>query len=188
MELNTRPWRSRITCHNFAVGHEETELTMGTHISDGPNSKRPIEFGTRTLFNLGGMQLAGPLGAGPRVRVRPLDAVAHELGFTPDDVVFIKIDVEGFEGGVLEGARSLLGEGADHPAVMFERNGRVLPVEIALPLAIRDPLSLIVDRFRFTTLVRLPGDNWLCTRDWDVRVEDAAREESRRSWVQHGCE
>lgn len=64
--------------------------------------------------------LAGGAGRpGRRVRVTTLDAEWSRLGCPPVD--FVKIDVEGFEGQVIAGARRLLRDAA--PLVMFEISG-----------------------------------------------------------------
>jgi len=59
------------------------------------------------------------------VATRPLDDVLQEEGI--DVVRFIKIDVEGYESEVLNGARGLLSRGSDAPIISIEHFDGFLP-------------------------------------------------------------
>lgn len=90
-----------ITCRNIAVGDGAGEVTI--RIPDGTNE------GTGTVLGHGGS------GEGARVTMDRLDAIAADFG---EGVGLIKIDVEGMEQAVLDGAGGIIARNA--PAILFE--------------------------------------------------------------------
>jgi FkbM family methyltransferase len=101
--------QGRVTVLPFAVGHVNAITQLSASISDGPNADRPIEYGSRNAFNLGGLSIGK---GGEPVRMRTLDSMAFQ------GCNFLKIDVEGFEPLVLLGAMDLLRK--HRPVVVYE--------------------------------------------------------------------
>jgi len=73
--------------------------------------------GMTRLIEAGGPAGRGRSGGG--VECRTLDGIRPEIALPPVDV--LKVDVEGWEARVLQGARGLIAD--DRPAVVFEVNG-----------------------------------------------------------------
>lgn len=90
-----------VTVHNVAAGAEGGALTLHVPLEDGREVK------TRASFEHPGQPCVETL-----VRVVALDALALQ------GVSFIKIDVEGHEWSVLQGARQLLAR--DRPVLLVE--------------------------------------------------------------------
>ena len=88
--------RPSIHCHCYALGGEERELTMVLQENSELNSLAPLAA-------------ASAAGASALVRMRRLDHWAQEHGV--DRIDLLKMDVEGFELQVLEGAKGLLRAG-----------------------------------------------------------------------------
>lgn len=114
----------KILCHNIqtqqrtniipmktAIGNKRCQAHMHDSVSDGPNCNKPLN--EAEYFNLGGRQLG--VGGEP-VEIYRLD----DLISTDQLVDFIKIDVEGFESFVVDGARSLIAR--CRPVIFFEHN------------------------------------------------------------------
>jgi FkbM family methyltransferase len=106
--------RTNITVMDCALGNKECKAQMHISVSDGVNCNVPIHDGA--YFNLGGRQLGV---GGDDVQIRRLDDI-----WTADmpPVDYIKIDVEGFEDFVVDGARSLFDR--CKPTVFFEHNDK----------------------------------------------------------------
>ncbi len=104
-------------CYNIipiaaALGNKHCTAQMHATIPDGPNCNMPIN--STDMFNFGGRQLG--VGGEP-VQIYTLDDIWHAC--TPP-VDFIKIDVEGFENFVVDGARNLIRHCS--PVIFFEHN------------------------------------------------------------------
>lgn len=100
---------NKVTVFPCAAGHLDAPSRLAATVSDGPNANRPIEYGSRHPFNLGGLSIGK---GGEAVQMRTLDS----FGFPGCD--FLKIDVEGFEPLVLLGALELLR--SCRPVVVYE--------------------------------------------------------------------
>lgn len=94
------------------------------------------------------------------VPVRPLTAVAEELGL--DRIDFMKIDAEGFEAGVLEGAEPLLTGPGRPRAILLEENDPVragaLPPALSLLDRLGYALRALPRRLWRPELTRVPDD------------------------------
>ena len=88
----------QVLCANLALNDVTNVIASPDACGEAPGFARipPLDYGAE--YNFGGISLAGPGGPGLRVRVAPLD----ELELPACD--FLKIDVEGFEPQVLNGA------------------------------------------------------------------------------------
>ena len=93
---------------------------MHESVSDGPNCNKPLN--NSEYFNLGGRQLGV---GGEAVEICRLDDL-FPVESESQQIDFIKIDVEGFENFVADGARSLIAR--CRPVIFFEHNEkRVTP-------------------------------------------------------------
>ena len=102
---------SNIVVIPYALGNRACRAQMHATIPDGPNCN--MEINDNGFYNFGGRQLG--IG-GEAVEIRRLD----DIWPADQRVDFIKIDVEGFEDFVVDGARALIDRW--HPVVFFEHN------------------------------------------------------------------
>jgi FkbM family methyltransferase len=112
--------RSNITPLKIAIGNKNCLAQMHESVPDGPNCNKPLN--TTDFFNLGGRQLGT---GGEYVDICKLDDL---FPAEPESrqIDFIKIDVEGFESFVVDGARALITR--CRPVIFFEHNEkRVTP-------------------------------------------------------------
>ena len=77
----------------------DTEATLDLYSGSQSNSGS-------SSFSKANASTWGPVGAVHHVRARPLDSILNEIGISHVDV--LKVDVEGAEFGVLQGARETL--------------------------------------------------------------------------------
>ena len=98
LELNSLQERVRVLDYGLSDGDGEGMISVG----DSSATLHPVEGG-QTEFS-------------ERIRFRPLDAVAGELGITGVDL--IKVDIDGHEPRFLAGARELIMR--DRPAMVME--------------------------------------------------------------------
>ena len=114
----------------------------------------PVALGSQQgrcrIMNLGANSGCGFATQGGDALVMPLD----EFNFV--DIDFIKIDVEGYEGHVLAGARSLLAR--CRPAVFFEDNGVGLANYGAAWI---DPKAILAD-FGYVRKARIAKNELWC--------------------------
>lgn len=66
------------------------------------------------------------------VKVKPLDAIYDQLGISPDDKVMIKVDTEGMEVDVIEGAKNFLTNQKHLIMVLESIHSEAKPIEEAL--------------------------------------------------------
>lgn len=129
-----------VEVHNVGAGAAEGGFTLYVPLRDG----RPV--GTRASF----IPVEGDHRE-IRVRVLPLDRLGvHDVGF-------VKIDAEGFERDVLEGAREMLLR--DRPVLLIEIDpaGRS-PAEFAATFALLEGLGYAGSYFDGRGLVRCGAD------------------------------
>lgn len=88
---------------------------------------------------------AAPEGRTVTVPTRTVDAWLAALGVDPDLVTFVKVDVQGWEGHVLAGARGLLAR--RHVAWQMEISPSLLRQAGTVPQALYDSLRRHFDRF-----------------------------------------
>lgn len=103
--------RRNITPQKIALGNRRCRAQMHESVSDGPNCNKLLN--NSEYFNLGGRQLG--IG-GEAVEIYRLDDVIS----ADQQIDFIKIDVEGFENFVVDGARALIAR--CRPVIFFEHN------------------------------------------------------------------
>jgi FkbM family methyltransferase len=97
---------------SVALGNKWCIAQMHATIPDGPNCNMPLN--ETDMFNFGGRQLGV---GGEAVEIYTLDGLWNS-GTPPVD--FIKIDVEGFENFVVDGALNLIRRCS--PVIFFEHN------------------------------------------------------------------
>lgn len=144
----------RVRVHACAAGHEARTVAMARTVADGPNTTDPVQCGSETAFNIGGLALG--LG-GPPAAMVTLDS----LGLRHVDL--IKIDVEGAEPFVLCGALRTIA--ASRPAILFESNHKRVTADMrrTLGLAADHPVP---DPFRLLaglgySISQVSSDNFL---------------------------
>lgn len=96
---------------NVAIGNKIKMITQNNFITDGPNFNQPIEYYTDKSFNYGGLSIGYN---GEECMMISIDS----LQLTKCD--FIKIDVEGFEYGVILGALNTILK--FKPVIFYEQN------------------------------------------------------------------
>jgi FkbM family methyltransferase len=109
---------SNVKLYNNAVANKPIKYSLGKSISDGASVDLPISYGKNTYSNLGGVKLG--LG-GESVECITIDSL------NLDSCDYIKIDVEGAEHLVIEGAKETIKR--FKPAIMFEHNSQRLSDE-----------------------------------------------------------
>lgn len=102
----------RISTYNMAVGNKDEIETTMNGLCD---VNRPIEYVTGRQINYGGLNLGK---GGEPVKLVSLDEWSRREGL--NGIKLIKIDVEGAERLVLDGARELIKK--DRPVVFYEEN------------------------------------------------------------------
>ncbi len=107
--------RRNIRVEGVAIGNRTCTAAMHATIPDGPNCNRPTN--DDEYFNFGGRQLG--IGGEP-VAIHRLDDLWPMAGVTEPPVDFMKIDVEGFENFVVDGAAALIDR--CRPVIFFEHN------------------------------------------------------------------
>jgi len=102
-----------VWCFNKAVGNINGEVEMNDSVADGHNPTERIEYGTKDLYNLAGLEVGSGGEVVEMVRIDDYD-------FPKID--FIKMDVEGYEPLVLEGAIETIKK--DRPVISYESNSK----------------------------------------------------------------
>lgn len=104
---------ANVWCFNKAVGNISGEVEMNEHVTDGHNPKEKIKYGVKQLYNLAGLEVGSGGEVVEMVRIDDYD-------FPKID--FMKIDVEGYEPLVLEGAIETIKR--DRPIISYESNSK----------------------------------------------------------------
>lgn len=107
---------TNVYCYNNAVGHLNRQVEMDPYSTDGENNYRRISYGTDSVFNIAGVQVGA---GGESVEMITIDSL--DL----DRCDFIKIDVEGYEPLVIEGAVETIKK--FRPAISYESNIKKSP-------------------------------------------------------------
>lgn len=102
-----------VACYNKAVGNVSGTVEMNSYAFDGQNSREQIEYGTNNLYNLAGLEIGH---GGESVEMVTID------DYDFPEVDFIKIDVEGYEPLVLEGAINTIKR--CRPIISYESNSK----------------------------------------------------------------
>lgn len=102
---------SDVKLYNNAVANKPITYSLGKSISDGYVLDLPISYGKNSYSNLGGVKLGS---GGESVECITIDSL------NLDSCDYIKIDVEGAEHLVIEGAKETIKR--FKPAIMFEHN------------------------------------------------------------------
>jgi FkbM family methyltransferase len=109
--MNSLP---NVVCFNKAVGECNAMVEMNPYSTDGSNNYSNIEYGTDNLYNLAGVQIGT---GGEEVEMIAIDSLNLEA------CDFIKIDVEGYEPHVIEGAINTIKK--FKPVISYESNSKV---------------------------------------------------------------
>lgn len=143
---------SNVATYNVAVGHQEGSCTMSSMLYDGYNVA--VDYDTEQFLNYGGISLGA---GGEAVRMITVDSLHL------DQCDYIKIDVEGAEPLVLEGAIETIRR--HKPVILFECNCKSVTPEMRESLGISherviDSAVTILQREGYL-LKKIPGDNVL---------------------------
>lgn len=131
-----------VVCHNKAVGHFSGSVEMNQRVADGQNTDNDIEYGTDLFYNLAGLEVGS---GGESVEMVKID------DFNFQKVDYIKIDVEGYEPFVLEGAIETIKR--SKPVISYESNSKCAKG------VTRTSHEILVDLGY--TCTNVWGDNWL---------------------------
>jgi len=104
---------ANVWCFNKAVGNISGEVEMNECVPDGHNPTDKIGYGTKDLYNLAGLEVGSGGEVVEMVRIDDYD-------FPKID--FMKIDVEGYEPLVIEGAIKTIKR--DRPIISYESNSK----------------------------------------------------------------
>lgn len=104
---------ANVWCFNNAVGNISGEVEMNECVADGHNPTGKIGYGTKDLYNLAGLEIGSGGEVVEMVRIDDYD-------FPKID--FMKIDVEGYEPLVIEGAIKTIKR--DRPIISYESNSK----------------------------------------------------------------
>jgi FkbM family methyltransferase len=104
---------ANVWCFNKAVGNISGKVEMNECVSDGHNPTGRIRYGTRDLYNLAGLEVGSGGEVVEMIRIDDYD-------FPKID--FMKIDVEGYEPLVIEGAVETIKR--DRPIISYESNSK----------------------------------------------------------------
>lgn len=141
-----------VQCYNVALGHYNGEAEMNGFSYDGPNSLSTVSYDDGPMYNLAGLQIGEH---GEKVKMRTLDSLfAYNLDWGDEEVVFMKIDVEGYEPYVLQGAELLI-QGYS-PIICFEYNHK-------RSNSYKTSFE-VLDEYGYTYR-KLYGENWIATKE-----------------------
>jgi FkbM family methyltransferase len=101
--------------YNMAVGHSVCKCHMDNHTNDGSNTDKSVVYGGNTMLNLSGLRIGT---GGEAINMVTVDS----FNFNRCD--FIKIDTEGFDPLVLQGAKNTILR--FKPSIQFEWNGKIV--------------------------------------------------------------
>lgn len=104
-----------VLCLNNAVGNVMGNVEMNSFSIDGDNSFSPVSYGTEMFFNLAGLQVGSGGESAYMLTVDSMNLKSCD---------FIKIDVEGYEPLVLEGAKKTIEK--YRPIISYESNFKTL--------------------------------------------------------------
>ena len=108
----------RVHAFNIALGNKHCSASMHNKCVDGDNTHIPLN--NTHNFNFGGLQIG--LGGDP-IEIQTVDSLKFDK-----KIDFIKIDVEGFEDFVIDGALKTITK--DRPVIFFEKNDKVKTVNM----------------------------------------------------------
>jgi FkbM family methyltransferase len=144
--------RPNVTPYNVCVGHKNTVTTMSQKTHCGENIHANVSYGEGPIMNLGGMSI----GQGGQ---STLMITIDSLGLNKCD--FIKLDVEGAEGLVIQGAANTIRK--FRPVICYEyadyldMSGLCETLGLSeLPYPKKELEALGYKEFQ-----HLGGDNWL---------------------------
>jgi FkbM family methyltransferase len=137
---------------NKCVGHTNMTCNLSRNAKCGENSDIDICYGNGPIMNLGGVSIGG---SGEEVEMITIDSLNLE---TCD---FIKIDVEGAEGLVIEGATETIRK--FKPIICFEWSPYLdnKPMEEYFHRQRIPTVQELLIKLGYTVFKFLEGDNWL---------------------------
>ena len=147
---------NRIMTYNLAVGNKDGIMTTMNSLCD---TNTPVDYVTDRHVNYGGMNLGK---GGEPVKLVSLDRWIEREGIY--GVKLIKIDVEGAERLVIDGARELIKR--DRPVVFYEENWKNITSQMVEMYDLKNDVILMDIRKFFIeemgySEVRKLGNNWL---------------------------
>ena len=144
--------RANVTAFNVCVGHTNTSTTLSTKTHCGENTETQVTYGDGPIMNLGGMAIGQ---GGQPVGMIQIDS----LGLTECD--FMKIDVEGAEGLVIQGAAETIRK--YKPVITFEYADYLDTSQLCKTLGLNElpnPKKEL-EALGYKEIKHIEGDNWL---------------------------
>jgi FkbM family methyltransferase len=106
----------KVNCFNFGLGHKEFTADFLFN---------PINTGASHIKNAKPMQRGIP----SKAEIKPLDSVFEGFGLQKEDKILMKIDVEGMEAEVLQGARKFISTFANILIIMESSHSEMKNIE-----------------------------------------------------------
>lgn len=133
-----------VFAYNNAVGDFTGNVEMNPFSTDGSNSMERIEYGGDKYFNLAGVQIGS---GGEKVKMIKIDDMMIPC------CDFMKIDVEGYEPHVLEGAKDTVAR--CKPTIVYEVNNKKSDRAISTSTEILESYGYLC--------TQIWSDNWIAT-------------------------
>lgn len=149
---------NNVRTYHMAVGHQNGEATLNRRCDRG----REIKYDRNEETNFGGVNLG--IG-GEKVKMVNLSDFVDQLDLEDRQVKLIKIDVEGAEKMVIEGAKRLIER--DRPIVFFEENYKALTREMIEMFNLSDEIvkmnirSYFKNELKYSQIIKIK-ENFLC--------------------------
>lgn len=149
MNMSSRP---NVRPMNKCVGHKLGTAQMSQHAHFGENSEKTLQYGDAPTMNLGGVSLG--------VGGEPVEMITIDSLNLPE-CDFIKMDVEGAEGLVVQGARQTIQK--YRPAICYEYSPQLDTSEMKafFGLEAMPDVRKELEALGYTTFKQLEGDNWI---------------------------
>ncbi len=144
--------RPNVVPLNTCVGHMDQMTTLSQHTHCGENTEKPIVYGEGPEMNLGGVSIGEGGQPVPMVRI-------DSLGLKSCD--FIKLDVEGAEGLVIQGAADTIRR--FRPVICYEYADYLDMSELCRTLGLESlpNVKKELEALGYKDFQHLGADNWL---------------------------
>lgn len=149
MNMETRP---NVIPINKCVGHKMGTANLSKNAKWGENSEMDVSYGNGPVMNLGGVSLGTD---GEPVEMITIDSM------NLDGCDFIKMDVEGAEGLVIQGAVNTIRK--YRPTICFEYSPHLdtKPMAESFGLSEVPDVKKELEKLGYTNFRCLEGENWI---------------------------